>query len=151
MAQAEGAFKAELRSSFINHFGVTVPLVSLSDKITVGLSDLLLIQDRTYAMEVKKVQALPKRKTTNLLKHPFTPKQIRFMNQVDLQPCGVGLGIIGLPDGDAMLVSAKMINVWGGNVSLEMAEDYYRSRPEMVMRKKGKFWDIKKILEYTNG
>ena len=119
---------------------------SPNDKISAGVSDLHVLHKRFYGLELKWVNKMAVRDGSNILKRPFTPKQILFLREVDSCDGGVGLGVIALTPEEAILVPPDRLTM-DGNLSRSRAEYIYAKSANHLVKVKG-HWNIEKILDF---
>lgn len=150
MVKAESEFKSELKRS-LEAFLPGTPVWCPADKFTNGISDMQFVCQFFGAWELKNVVDLPKRDATNILKTPFTPKQMKYLIDVHSQPAGRGLGIIRLPADEAMLVypGEMHTSLSDGNLSRQAAEELYRAKNvlRLIHRHRGGVWNIEPIFK----
>ena len=119
-----------------------------TDNVQNGLSDMNLVWDKFYAIELKFVKTMPVRDGSKLLSHPFSAKQIKHLLDVHNNKGGIGLGVIGLGNNDALIVPAPelALHFIDGNIIREKAQGLFLE-PKHQMFKTNKYWDIKKLLD----
>jgi hypothetical protein len=81
MAQDESEFKAGFKKDLIAAYP-TALIWTNSDMFRAGLPDLsALCSGSFYAMELKFIKKLPKRRSSKCLTHEVSPAQLEFLNK----------------------------------------------------------------------
>lgn len=96
--------------------------IKVADKFKTGISDFLLwFEGSSCALEIKFVQALPAKPTSQALSHPFSLSQIGFLSDVkDTGNKGYGLVGIGETRSMCLLDVEKMAAAKGKPSGLDL-------------------------------
>jgi hypothetical protein len=146
MATDESGFKQELKESIQKIFSKQFAWCP-TDKIQSGVTDLHVIIDKFYGIEAKFCKSLPKRDSSNILSHPFSDKQIRFMTQLNNTGSAFGVGIVWLDKDSAVLIHPSQINK-EGNISLGDVQKLYRDSDQKIVKRNGT-WEIESIVSFS--
>jgi hypothetical protein len=146
MATDESGFKQELKESVQRLFSKQFSWCP-TDKIQSGVTDLHIITDKFYGIEVKFCKKIPKKDSSKLLSYGFTPKQVRFMSSLNNTSAAFGIGIVWLNATGAVLIHPSQMDV-DGNISKADVTKLWRELDQGIS-KNGKNWDIQKIMDVS--